>query len=96
MRKSNQQSIGEVLKEYLKQNKLGAKLHQAEIINNWESIVGKLFARHTKGMFFSEGKLFIELDSPSVRNELLMQRSVIIEKINTLAGEQLVTDLVLK
>ncbi len=96
MRKSNQQSIGEVLQEFLKQNRLDKKLHHADIIGKWEEIVGKLFAKHTKNIYFIETKLVLEIESPSLRNELLMQKSVIIEKINKLAGETLVTEIVLK
>ena len=36
MRKSNQQTIGEVLQQFLKENKLDAKLNQANIIGSWE------------------------------------------------------------
>ena len=96
MRKTNQQSIGEVLQEFLKQNSLDKKLHHADIIGKWEDIVGKLFAKHTRNIYFIENKLILEIDSPSVRNELLMQRSTIMEKINKLAGEALVSEIVLK
>lgn len=96
MRKSNQQSIGEVLQQFLKQNRLDKKLHYAEIIGSWESIVGKLVAQHTKNMYFHENKLILELDSPALRNELLMQRSEIVKKVNTLAGEELIKEVVLK
>ncbi|HEY1038206.1 MAG TPA: DUF721 domain-containing protein [Bacteroidia bacterium] len=96
MRKSNQQSIGEVLAEFLKQNRLDKRLHHADIIGKWEEIVGSLFAKHTKNIYFMGTKLILEIDSSSLRNELLMQRNAIIEKINKLAGEQLVTEIVLK
>jgi len=44
MRKSNQQTIGEVLQQFLKENKLDTKLNQANIIGNWEKLVGPLFS----------------------------------------------------
>ena len=96
MRKTNQQSIGEVLQEFLQQNRLDKKLHHADIIGKWEEVVGKLFAQHTKNIYFVENKLILEIESPSVRNELLMQRSTIIEKVNKLAGETLISEIVLK
>lgn len=93
MRKTNQQSIGDVLKEFLKQNHLDKKLLHALVMQEWENIVGPLFAKHTKSMHFYEKKLVLEIESPSLRNELLMQKSVIIDKVNKVAGEDLITEI---
>jgi predicted nucleic acid-binding Zn ribbon protein len=96
MRKSNQQTIGEVIREFLKQNSLDKKLLHALVIKEWENIVGPLFAKHTQSIYFHEKKLVLEIQSPSLRNELLMQKSILIEKVNKTAGEQLITEIVLK
>ena len=96
MRKSNQQSIGEVLQQFLKENHIDKKLQQADIISKWELLVGKLFAKHTKQLYFMGNKLVIELDSPALRNELNMQRSTLISKINELADDKIVADIILK
>ena len=96
MRKSNQQSIGDVLKEFLKQNSLDKKLLQALVMKEWENIVGSMFAKHTKNIYFYENKLVLEIESPSLKNELIMQKSVIIEKVNKVAGEMLISEIILK
>lgn len=96
MRKSNQQSIGEALQQFLKENHIDKKLHQADILGKWELLVGKLFAKHTKNVFFMGTKLVVELDSPALRNELNMQRTTLISKINELADSALVTEIILK
>ncbi len=96
MRKSNQQSIGEALQQFLKANNIDKKLHQADIIGKWETLVGKLFAKHTKQVYFMGSKLVVELDSPALRNELNMQRNTLIAKINELADAVVVTEIILK
>jgi len=96
MKKSNEQSIGEVLQHFLKENQLDKKIHQTEIIGKWEIIVGRLFSKHTKHLYFSGTRLFIELDSPALRNELLMQKSKLIEKINEISEEIVVTEIVIQ
>ncbi|MCD6067512.1 MAG: hypothetical protein K0S33_2338 [Bacteroidetes bacterium] len=96
MRKSNQQTIGEVLKEFLKQNSLDKKLLQSLVMQEWENIVGPMFSKHTKNIYFYENKLVLEIESPSLRNELLMQKSVIIDKVNKVAGQVLISEILLK
>lgn len=96
MRKSNQQSIGEILQQYLKENNLDKKLRRSHIIGTWETIMGKMVANHTKNMYFSDKVLFIELDSPGLRNELSFRKAEMIKKINTEAGEEMVKDIVFK
>ncbi len=96
MRKSNQQSIGEALQQFLKENHIDKKLHQADIIGKWEILVGKLFAKHTKQVYFMGSKLVIELDSPALRNEMNMLRTNLIAKINEMADDKVVTEIILK
>jgi predicted nucleic acid-binding Zn ribbon protein len=96
MRKSNQQTIGEVLQQFLKENKLDIKLNQANIIGNWEKLVGPLFSKHTKQLYFSGSRLFLEIDSPAVRNELIMQKSNLLEKINEWLDGELITEIIIK
>lgn len=95
-RKSNQQSLGEILEEFLKQNKLGGKLQQSEIISSWEDIAGSMIAKHTKKIFFMDQKLVIEIDSPSLKNELGYIKTALVEKINKFSGKTLITELVIR
>ncbi len=96
MRKSNQQSIGEVISQFLKEHQLDKKLKRNMVISEWEQIMGKVIANHTRKVYFADRCLFIELDSPALRQELLLQKSSLIKKINQEAGEELINDMVLK
>ena len=97
MRKSNQQSIGQALETFMKEYKLGKQLKRSEIIANWESLVGKMVANHTKNIFFSEDNtLFVELDSPSLRHELTLSKNEIIQRLNEAAGSNFVRNIVIK
>jgi hypothetical protein len=96
MRKSNEQTIGEVLQQFLKENNLDAKLNQANIIGNWEKLVGPLFSKHTKQIYFSASKLFIEIDSPAVKNELIMQKSNLLSKLNEFSDGEIVSEIIIK
>lgn len=96
MRKSNQQSIGELLQQFLKDNNLDKKLKRSHIIGTWETLMGKVVANHTRNMYFGEKILFVELDSPGLRNELSFRKEEMIKKINAEAGEEIIKEIIFK
>ena len=96
MRKSNTQTIASVIKDYLKEAQIEGKLKEVQVVNSWEELVGKVIARRTNRIYIKNGKLYLHMNSSIVKNELLMHRESIIERINTNAGEEIVKEIVLK
>ncbi len=96
MRRSNTQKLGEVIKDYLKETNIDKKLTEIHLINSWEEIVGKEIARRTKKIYIRNEKLFVHFTSSVVRNELLLHRETIRTRMNEQAGEELITEIVLK
>lgn len=96
MRRTEIQSLGSVIKDYLKENKFDRKLAEVDIVSSWESIIGKQIARATSTIFIKDSTLHLHLKSSIVRNELLMIRSDIIRAINQRAGFEIINAIVLK
>jgi predicted nucleic acid-binding Zn ribbon protein len=96
MRNRNDEKLGEVLKEMLKFYRLDEKLDEHKLIHSWEKAVGPMIARHTTGIYISNKKLVVTIDSAVVRNELLYARSKILNDLNAMVGSQVATELVLK
>lgn len=87
--------IGEVLREYIDSMSMGRKLKESRLEQYWEEILGKNAASLTRKIFIKKGVLYVYLNSSVLRNELLMMRETIIERMNEKAGEELVTKLIL-
>jgi len=96
MQRKNTQSIGEVLKEYIDSMSIGKKLKESRIDSQWEKILGKNAASLTRKIIIKNKVLYVYLDSPALRNELLMMREKVIQRINEEAGEELIIKIVLK
>ena len=96
MRRSKTHTIGEVIRSYLQETGLELKLKEVELIESWEEIVGKMVSNRTKKIEIKNGKMIIYLKSSVVRNELLMLRESLKEALNKKAGEELITEIVLK
>jgi predicted nucleic acid-binding Zn ribbon protein len=96
MRKSNTQPIVDVIREYLKEMNIDQKLKEVGIVSQWEKLMGKTVAVRTSQIYIRNHILYIHVTSSVLKNELLMMRQAIIDKINEEAGEKLVEQMVIK
>jgi predicted nucleic acid-binding Zn ribbon protein len=96
MRRSKTISLAEALNDYIKEMNLGSKLSEVAVINSWEEIVGKAISSRTTKIFIKNSVLYVHLNSSVVRNELLMLREAIREKLNQKAGSEVIKDIVLR
>ena len=94
MKTSNDRPLKEVLQELIETYRLEGKLNEVKAVHSWEKVVGEMIARHTKDLYIRNGKLFVKIDSPALKNELSYSSSVIIEKINTEAGSKVVVEII--
>jgi predicted nucleic acid-binding Zn ribbon protein len=96
LRRSKTISLAEALQDYIREMNLGDKLREVSVVESWESIVGKAIATRTTKVYIKDGILFVHLSSSIVRNELMMLREALREKLNNQAGTELIKEIVLK
>jgi len=96
MRRSKTISLAEAINDYIKEMNLGGKLDEISVINSWEEIVGKAISSRTTKIYFKDKVLYVHLNSSVVRNELLMLREVLKNKLNEKAGSKVISDIVLR
>lgn len=94
MKKSNTQSLGELLKEYIEAMNISGKLKEVEIINAWEEIVGKNVAKATRDIFIRDRAIYIKFSSSVVRNEISMLKNDLLRRLNEKAGHVVVDKIV--
>jgi predicted nucleic acid-binding Zn ribbon protein len=90
------QSLGSVIKEYLKESRIEGKLAEVEVVDAWPAVLGNTVARATKNIYISNGTLFVKLKSSIVRNELFMMRQDIVNALNKHVGFEVVKSIVLQ
>jgi predicted nucleic acid-binding Zn ribbon protein len=96
MRRSKTISLAEAIKDYIREMKLDVKLGEVGVINSWEEIVGKAISSRTSKIYIKDHVLYVHLTSSVVRNELLMLRQALKEKLNEKAGSEVIKDIVLR
>jgi len=96
MRRSKTISIAEAVSDYIKEMNIGTKLSEAGVINSWEETVGKAISSRTTKIYIKDHILYVHLSSSVVRNELLMLREALREKLNKKAGTEAIKEIVFR
>lgn len=96
MRRNKTISLAEAVKDYIKEMNLEGKLNEINLIDSWEYTVGKAISSRTTKIYIKDHILYVHLNSSVVRNELLMLRQVLKEKLNEKAGTDVIKDIVFR
>lgn len=96
MRRSKTITIAEAMQDSIREMNLGDKLKEVGVVESWESLVGKAIASRTSKVYIKDGILFVHLKSSIVKNELLMIREALREKLNEKAGGEIVKEIVFR
>jgi predicted nucleic acid-binding Zn ribbon protein len=96
MRRSKTISLAEAIQDYIREMNLDNKLREVGIIDSWESMVGKAIASRTTKVYIKDGRLYVHLKSSIVRNELMMIREALRERLNENAGAEVIKEIILK
>jgi len=96
MKQKNEMSLGDAIKAYLKAMGLERKMLEHRLINSWEETLGKSVAASTGNLYIYKGVLFVELRSALIRQELMMMKTALIERLNQNVGEKIITDIVFR
>ena len=89
-------SLAEAMKEFLNKSRLKGGIQALQIQDAWEKIMGKTIAKYTDKIEIVGSTLFISSTVAPLKNELLYQKPKIIERVNEMLGEKVITEVVIK
>lgn len=89
----NEQPLGSILKDWLKDDRIKRKLMEAKIITGWSAICGEFIANYTNKLSLNGRILIIHVTSAPLRNELVMGKPILLSNINEYLGETYVEDV---
>jgi predicted nucleic acid-binding Zn ribbon protein len=94
MRKTNDKTLKEAIDQMLQVYKIKKRYDETGVIANWPQLVGKSVANRTKELFIHDKKLFLRIESSVIKNELMLMRTQIMNKINDEANAVLVEEII--
>lgn len=93
---NEEQSIQDVLKNFISHNKLQGGIDKIEVKEVWFSLMGNGVANYTEEVELRKETLYVKLTSAVLREELMFGREKIIKMINQEIGKEVVKTLVLR
>ena len=96
MRRNNAESIGDVIRQFLRQEGLETPLNERRIITAWPEVMGLGIARYTGDLFVKNGILYVQLKSPALRSNLMMGRDALVKRLNDFVGAQVIQGVVFR
>lgn len=93
-KRHHDQSLKEAIDEMLKTLHLDQKMHEVRLIGSWEKVMGKTVSNRTTQLSMRDKKLFVSLNSASLREELYNERERIVKLLNEEAGVTAVEEII--
>jgi predicted nucleic acid-binding Zn ribbon protein len=95
MRKTNEQTIADVLKQLVVVMKLKNNLTKVKIESLWAEKMGKTIAGYTRELSVREKILYVTIESASLRSELHYGREKIKIILNEAIGEDYLKEVII-
>ena len=81
-RKADTTPLKAAIDELLKVYQLKGKSEETHLITSWRQLMGNAIANRTTKIYISDNKLFLQINSGPLKNELLMSKSKILDILN--------------
>lgn len=95
-REDNLSSLGEVLKDFIRTNRLEKGFDKIGIREAWHRLMGPAISKYTKEIELKDGVLYVYLTSAPLREELSYGKEKIVNLLNAEIGKTLVRKVVLR
>lgn len=93
MKRNNTEQIGDVIRQFLRQEGLESPLNEYRLVEAWKDVVGPTIARYTTNLYIKNQTLHVHLASSVLRQELMMGRELLVRNLNKQVGSQVIVNI---
>lgn len=94
MERRKAENIHDVLLRYLRQSQLESPLNEHRLLQSWFEIAGPTAAKLTQVQHIYNQKLYVKVNSATLRTELMMRRTEMTQQLNKKVGANIITDII--
>src|SRR5690606_11080337 len=95
-RLNDHNSLSDVLKEFIQANNLQKGMDKVDVRDAWKNLMGNGVNNYTREIMLKGTRLYVELTSQVLRDELSYGKEKIVNMINEEMGREVVTEVVLR
>ena len=96
MKRNNTEQIGDVIRKFLRQSGLESPLNEFRLVDAWRDVVGPTISKYTLNLYIRNQTLFVHLSSSVLRQELQMQREMLVNHLNQQVGANVIVNIVFR
>ncbi len=93
MRSGESRPLEELVDQLMRAYGLESKMQELTVLEAWPELMGVAVANRTMHLHIRNGILHLAMDSAVMREELLGGKQIIIDRINSFAGKQMIHDV---
>ena len=93
MERRKTESITNLLNAYLREVGLETPLNQHRLIELWPEVMGKTINNYTGELFIKNQTLYVRIKSAALKNDMMMKRSEMVQRLNEAVGAYVITDI---
>lgn len=96
MKRNDAAQIGDIIRHFLRQESLESPLNERRLIAAWGEVLGPTIAAYTRELFIKNQTLYVHLTSAPLRQELMMQRELLVRNLNRHVGAQVIANIIFR
>lgn len=96
MIRKNTESIGDVIRAFLKDANLESKIFEQKLLRAWPEVLGDEMASYTSQLYIRNKVLYVQFTSSVLRNELMMCRTQLVKSLNKKVGAEVITNIIFR
>ncbi|MCI1681769.1 MAG: DUF721 domain-containing protein [Bacteroides sp.] len=96
MKRNDAEQIGDIIRNYLRQESLETPLNEQRLINSWKEVLGPAIASYTQELYIRNQILYVHLTSAALRQELMMGRDLLVQNLNRHVGAVVITNIIFR
>ena len=95
MRYEKPRAVGDLLKDFIRENNLEEGLFACEVLKRFRETIGPQATGCLKQISFNKGTIFCKCSSSVTRTQLFLRRQQILEEVNISIGKSAVNKIVI-
>ena len=95
MRNKNSVTIGQAIDTMISDLKLKGKLDESRIRESWALVMGKPIAKHTTKISLTKSKLYVQVNSAALKQELSYSHEKIRDIFNKELDNQVIKEVII-
>lgn len=95
MERRKTEELGNVILRFIRQSGLETPLNQHRLVSAWPAVAGEVVGEHTKEIYIRNQTLYVRVDLPTLRADLMMRRKQLALQLNQYVRASVIVDIVL-